>query len=81
MTKQKYDDLIRRQRDDVLTKIYGWHELVNVLQAISDYTNICICMCERVYNDKDINYVDYVELNEIISNNLKEVCRIVKRGS
>ena len=80
MTKQKYDDLIRRQRDDVLAKIYGWHELANVLQAISDYTNICICMTERIYNDKDINYVDYVELNEIISNNLKEVCRIVKRG-
>ena len=80
MTKEKYGDLIRRQRDDVLAKIYGWHELVNVLQAISDYTNICICMTEQVYNDKDINYSDYVDLNETISNALKEVCRVVKRG-
>ena len=80
MTKQKYDDLIRRQRDDVLTKIYGWHELANVLQAISDYTNICIRMCEDIYNDLDIDYLDYIELNESISNSLKEVCRIVKRG-
>lgn len=80
MTKQKYDDLIRRQRDDVLTKIYGWHELANVLQAVSDYTNICIRMTEDIYNDLDIDYLDYVELNESISNCLKEVCRIVKRG-
>ena len=81
MAKEKYKEVLQTQYDDVITKISGWHELVNVLQAISDYTNICICMSERVYNDKDINYVDYVELNEIISNNLKEVCRIVKRGS
>lgn len=80
MTKQKYDDLIHRQRDDVLTKIYGWHELVNVLQAIDGYTNICIRMCEDIYNDKDIDYGEYIELNESISNALKEVCRIVKRG-
>ena len=80
MTKEKYKEVLQTQYDDVITKISGWHALVNVLQAINDYTNICICMTERIYNDKDINYVDYVELNEIISNNLKEVCRIVKRG-
>lgn len=80
MTKQKYLEVINTQRDDVLNKVHGWHELANVLQAISDYTNICICMTERIYDDKDINYSDYVELNESISNNLKEVCRIVRRG-
>ena len=80
MTKQQYLEVINTQREDVLNKVYGWHELVNVLQAINGYTNICICMTERIYNDKDINYVDYVELNEIISNALKEVCRVVKRG-
>ena len=80
MTKQQYLDVINTQREDVLNKVYGWHELVNVLQAISDYTNICICTTERIYNDKDINYSDYVELNETISNALKEVCRVVKRG-
>ena len=80
MTKEKYKENIQKQYDYVLEQVKGWHELVNVLQSISDYTNICICMTERVYDDKDINYVDYVELNEIISNNLKEVCRIVRRG-
>lgn len=78
MTKQKYDDLISRQRDDVLAKIYGWHELANVLQAVIDYTNICIRMIEDIYNDKDIDYLNYVELNVSISNCLKEVCRIVE---
>ena len=80
MTKEKYKEVLQTQYDDVVVKISGWHELVHVLQSISDYTNICICMTERVYDDKDINYADYVELNEIISNNLKEVCRIVKKG-
>ena len=80
MTKQQYLEVINTQREDVLNKVYGYHELVNVLQAISDYTNICICMTERIYNDKDINYSDYVDLNETISNALKEVCRVVKRG-
>lgn len=80
MTKQKYEDWIRKQRDDTLTKIYGWHELANVLQAVIDYTTICIRMTEDIYNDKDIDYSEYIELNESISNCLKEVCRIVKKG-
>lgn len=80
MTKQKYYDLIQTQFDDVVAKICGWHELVNVLQAVSDYTIICIQMCEDIYNDEEIDYMDYVELNESISNYLKEVCRTVKRG-
>lgn len=80
MTKEKYLEVINTQYDDVLNKVHGWHELVNVLQAISDYTNICICMTERIYDDKDINYSDYVELNESISNKYREVCRIVKKG-
>ena len=80
MTKQQYLDVINTQREDVLNKVYGWHELANVLQAVSDYTTICIRMTEDIYNDKDIDYSEYIELNESISNNLKEVCRVVKRG-
>lgn len=81
MTKQKYYDLVQKQFDDVTAKICGWHELANVLQTVSDYTTICIHMTEDIYNDKDISYSDYIELNETISNCLKEVCRIVKRGN
>lgn len=80
MTKQKYKEVLETQYNDVIAKIQGCHELPNVLQALSDYTNICIVMCERIYDDKEINYFDYIYLNEHINNNLKEVCRIVRRG-
>lgn len=80
MTKEKYKEVLQIQYNDVIEKIQGWHELPNVLQALSDYTNICITMSERSYNDKEINYSDYIYLNELINKNLKEVCRIVKKG-
>ena len=80
MTKEKYKEVLQTQYDDVIAKISGLHELLNVLQALSDYTTICIAMCKRIYNDKDINYSDYIYLNEFVNNNLKEVCRIVRRG-
>lgn len=80
MTKAKYKEVLQTQYDDVIAKVSGWHELPNVLQALSDYTTICIAMCERIYNDKVINYSDYIYLNEFVNDNLKEVCRIVRRG-
>lgn len=80
MTKGKYKEVLETQYNDVIAKIQGWHELPNVLKALCDYTNMCILMCERIYNDKHINYFDYIYLNELINNNLKEVCRIVKKG-
>ena len=80
MTKQKYKKVLETQYNDVIAKIQEWHELPNVLKALIDYTNICIAMCERIYDDKEINYSDYIYLNEYINNNLKEVCRIVKKG-
>ena len=80
MTREKYKEVFEKQYNDVISKIKGWHELPNVLQALSDYTSICIAMCERIYSDKDINYSDYIYLNEHINNNLKEVCRIVKNS-
>ena len=77
MTKQKYEEMLETQYNDVIADIKGWHELPNVLQALSDYTDICIAMCKRIYDDKEVNYSDYIELNDYINNNLKEVCRIV----
>lgn len=80
MTKEKYKEVLETQHNDVISKIKAWHELPNVLQILIDYTNICIAMCERICNDKDINCSDYIYLNEHINNNLKEVYRIVKNG-
>lgn len=80
MTKEKYKERIQKQYDYVLEEVNGWHELANVLKSLSDYISYCIDMTMDIYNDKDIDYQSYVELNEMISYNLKEVCRIVKKG-
>ena len=44
MSKEKYKEVLETQYNDVIVNILGWHELVNVLQALSDYINICIAM-------------------------------------
>lgn len=78
MTKEKYKEHIQKQYDYVLGQVNGWHELCNVLKSLSDYINDCINMTEDIYNDKDIDYLSYLELNEMISYKLSEVCRIIK---
>ena len=67
MTKEKYKERIQKQYDYVLEQVNGWHELVNVLKSLSDYISYSIDMTEDIYNDKDIDYQSYVELNEMIS--------------
>lgn len=80
MTKEKYKERIQKQYDYVLKQVNGWHELANVLKILSDYISDCIDTTEDIYNDKDIDYLSYIELNELIDYKLKEVCRIVKKG-
>lgn len=79
MTKEKYKDSIQKQYDYVLEQLKGWHELANVLNFLSDYISYCIDITEDIYNDKDIDYLSYVELSEMINYKLREVCRIVKK--
>lgn len=80
MTKEKYKENIQKQYDYVLEQVNGWHELSNVLKSLSDYISYCIDMTEDIYSDKDIDYISYLELNEMINYKLREVCRIVRRG-
>ena len=80
MTKEKYKEYIQKQYDCILEQVNGWHELINVLKSLSDYISDCIDMTENIYNDKDIDYLSYIELNEMINYKLREVCRIVKKG-
>lgn len=80
MTKEKYKEYIQNSYDDVLEEVNGFHELANVLKILSDYISDCINTIEDIYNDKDIDYISYIELNELIDYKLKEVCRIVKKG-
>lgn len=80
MTKEKYKERIQKQYDYVLEEVNGWHELANVLKSLSDYISYCIDMTKDIYNDKDIGYLSYIELNEMINYKFREVCRIVKKG-
>ena len=80
MTKEKYEERIKNTRDGILSEITGFHELGYILESLYTYINICINMCRDIYEDKDIDYVSYMELNELINNNLKDVCRIVKNS-
>ena len=80
MTKENYKEHIQNCYDIVLDRVSGWHELSNVLKILSDYISDCIETTEDIYNDKDIDYLSYLELNEFIDYKLKEVCRIVKKG-
>lgn len=80
MTKEKYEERIQKQYDYVLEQVNGWHELANLLKFLCDYISYCIDMTDDIYNDKDIDYLSYLDLNEMISYKLREVCRIVKKG-
>lgn len=80
MKKIDYENMVNKSYDETLQDIKGCHELANVLKILSDYISDCINTTEDIYNDKDIDYQSYVELNEMISYKLKEVCRIVKKG-
>lgn len=80
MKKEDYNNRIQKYRKSVLDEISGCHELGNVLLCLSNYIDNCIQLTLDIYNDKDIDYRCYLDLNENINNNLKEVCRIVKNS-
>lgn len=80
MKKIDYENMINKSYDETLQDINGFHELANVLKILSDYISDCINTTEDIYKDKDIDYLSYLELNELIDYKLKEVCRIVKKG-
>lgn len=80
MTKEKYKEHIQKQYDYVLEQVKGLHESSNVLESLFEYISYCIDMTKDIYNDKDIDYLSYIELNEMIDYKFREVCRIVKEG-
>lgn len=80
MKKEDYKNYIQSCRKSVLDEITGYHELGNVLLCLTDYISVCIQTIQNIYDDKDIDYGCYLELNEHINKNLKEVLRIVKNS-
>lgn len=80
MIKENYKDRIDNLYDSVLDEIKGYHEVGHVLSCLSEYIDSCIQLGVDIYEDRDISYQSYMELNEYINNNLKEVCRVIKNS-
>lgn len=80
MTKEKYKEYIQNSYDTVLERVRGWHDLANILKILDEHINDSIDLCHDIYVDDDIDYQSYIELNEMISYNFRELCRIVRKG-
>ena len=79
MKKIDYENMINKSYDDTLQYIKGLHEFGNVLKYLDYYIVDSLEILEKIYNDKDVPFIDYVNLSEHLSKLNKEMFRIVMR--
>lgn len=79
MKKIDYEDVIKNSHDETLQHIKGLHEYGNILKYLDYYIVDSVEILEKIYNDKDIPFLDYVDLSEQLSKMNKEMFRIVMR--
>lgn len=79
MKKIDYENMIKDSYDETLQYIKGLHEFGNVLKYLDYYIVDSVEILEKIYNDKDVTYTDYVDLSEQLSKLNKEMFRIVMR--
>ena len=79
MKKTDYENMINKSYDETLQYVKGLHEFCNVLKYLDYYIVDSIEILEKIYNDKDILFIDYVDISEQISKLNKEMFRIVMR--
>ena len=79
MTKEKYEEYIQNTHDNTLNGIVGLHEFGDILKYLDYYIVESIEILEKIYNDKDISFNDYMYLTEKLSRLNKEMFRIVMR--
>ena len=79
MKKIDYENMINKSYDETLQDIKGLHEFGNVLKYLDYYIVDSIAILEKIYNDKDVPFIDYVDLSEHLSKLNKEMFRIVMR--
>ena len=79
MKKTDYENMIKTSYDETLKYIKGLHEYGNTLKYLDYYIVKSMDILEKVYNDKDIPFIDYVDLSEQLSKLNKEMFRIVMR--
>ena len=79
MKKIDYENMINKSYDETLQDIKGLHEYGNILKYLDYYIVDSVEILEKIYNDKDVTYTDYVDLIEQLSKLNKEMFRIVMR--
>lgn len=79
MKKFDYENMIKESFDETLQDIKGLHEYGNILKYLDYYVVDSVEILERIYNDKEITFTDYVGLSEQLSKLNKEMFRIVIR--
>ncbi len=79
MKKIDYENMIKNSYDETLQNIKGLHEYGNTLKYLDYYIVKSMAILEKIYNDKDIPFIDYVDLSEQLSKLNKEMFRIVMR--
>lgn len=79
MKKFDYENMIKESYDKTLQDIKGLHEYGNILKYLDCYIVDSLGILERIYNDKEITFTDYVYLSEQLNKLNKEMFRIVMR--
>lgn len=79
MKKFDYENMIKESYDETLQDIKGLHEYGNILKYLDYYIVDSLGILERIYNDKEITFTDYVYLSEQLNKLNKEMFRIVMR--
>ena len=79
MKKIDYENMINKSYDETLQDIKVLHEFCNVLKYLDYYIVESMSILEKIYNDKDVSFIDYVDLSEQLSKLNKEMFRIVMR--
>lgn len=80
MKKIDYENMIKNSYDETLQDIKGLHEYGNILKYLDYYIVDSLAILEKIYNDKDIPFIDYVDISEQLSKLNKEMLRIVMKG-
>lgn len=79
MKKIDYENMINESYNETLQDIKGLHEFGNTLKYLDYYIVESMSILEKIYNDKDVPFIDYVDLSEQLSKLNKEMFRIVMR--
>lgn len=80
MKKIVYENMIKELHEEALQCIKGLHEYGNILKHLDYYIYDSVDILEKIYNDKEITFTDYVDLNEHLIRLNKEMFRIVMKG-